>query len=352
MDAIKISTQRHAIVSGGAGFIGSHLARRLLKENVKVTILTRNIRSPRAMELSREGADIVQCDFATPGGVERACDLKSANVLYHLAADLSVSSPLLQAINVEGTRRALDLVASLDIPYVVYASSIEAQGLGSTDEIPLSEDHPCRPVSDYGASKRDAEQVVLEWARTTSRQALILRIGNVYGPGSAWLLQPSLMALAGLLSLSGAWAALQHRLFQPLYIDDAVDGMLNAASQRLVGLYNLVGEETIPVQGYLQTLAALVQMPERLSQITSESPSPKPGQRFADDFAYLLMGTSERCHRVYDNGKLRNAIASYARWPLVRGLSSTLQWYYTSDHWSALLRLAQAKKGTTVCMSH
>jgi nucleoside-diphosphate-sugar epimerase len=67
--------------------------------------------------------------------------------------------------------------------------------------------------------------------------------------------------------------------------------------------------------------------------LSSQSATPRP---LAPDFAYLLMGDSAHPHRCYDNGKLREAIGSYARWSLSRGLASTLQWYCTMRGWGSV----------------
>src|SRR5919106_1637008 len=192
MDLIKITPKTHVIVTGGAGFIGSYLSARLLSSGAQVTILTRHVEAPRARQLATQGATVLAWDATSQPSAPVMDCLAAAQVFCHLAADVSVRSPRLHATNVNGTRRALELAAEHEIPYFVYASSIEAQGLGSDQEIPLCEDAPCRPVSEYGQSKAEAEQVVAEWAKAPGHSALVLRIGNIYGPGSAWMLHPCL----------------------------------------------------------------------------------------------------------------------------------------------------------------
>jgi UDP-glucose 4-epimerase len=343
MNPISIMSKSHVVISGGAGFIGSHLSRRLLESGSQVTILTRQIRAARAAELSQAGATLIQCDFSCPDRVPNAERLKRPDVFYHLAADVSVAGPGVRATNVEGTRRALAFASALEVPYVVFASSIEAQGLGSDAEIPLAEHRPPRPVSDYGASKAEAEGLVARWAQQSGRGALVLRIGNIYGPGSPWLLQPSLMALLGLSPLSHVWPQLRHRLFQPLYIDDLIDGLLSAAKMRLTGLYNITGEEPVTVEGYIRTLAGLLQMSDRLALLESFArPGPSQAAGIEPDFAYLLMGEPERCHRSYDNTKIRTSIGPYARCSLARGLASTVRWFQQTGAWPALLHMARA----------
>ncbi|HMS85139.1 MAG TPA: NAD(P)-dependent oxidoreductase [Nitrospira sp.] len=352
MEPVTLTSKTHVMISGGAGFIGSYLSRRLLKMGSKVTILTRHIHAPRAVQLSQEGATVIECDLSSPNRVPRGERLLTADMFFHMAADVSVSSPALWAANVEGTQRALALASSLQVPYVVFASSIEAQGLGSDQEIPLCEKSACRPVSDYGASKAQAEKLVAQWVSETGQKALTFRIGNIYGPGSPWMLQPSLMALLGLAPLTQAWAQLQHRVFQPLYIDDLIEGMVSAVNHDLTGLYNITGEEPVTVGGYLHAVASLLQIPERFSTIEASTLPQASVQGIPADFAYMLMGNPECCHRSYANTKLITSIGSYVRWPLARGLASTLRWFQQTGSWPALLHMVQARRGAGLCMSH
>ena len=341
---------RHVIITGGAGFIGSQISARLLKEKAQITILTRNASTPRATALALQGCKVVACDLADEHRVPHPDTLDPADALFHFAADVSVSSPTLWAANVEGTRRALALAEALAIPHVVYASSIEAQGLGSDHEIPLREDMPCRPVSDYGQSKVQAEKLVTAWGCLPGHRALVLRIGNIYGPGSAWFLHPSLLALMGATPIRTIWTQLRHRVFQPLFIDDLVDALLRAVDRQLAGTYNMTGEEPVTIEGYMAKLASLTQLTERMSRLRMPAAASGRSAPIAPDFAYVLMGTQEQCHRAYDNTRLRAEIGSYTRWSLSRGLAATLQWYHTSGQLPALLAALRRHPGAMTCM--
>jgi UDP-glucuronate 4-epimerase len=340
----------HVIITGGAGFIGSQISARLLREKTRVTILTRNPSAERATALAQQGCKVVACDLADEQRIPRPDTLEQADALFHFAADVSVSSPTLRAANVDGTSRALALADALAIPYVVYASSIEAQGLGSDHEVPLREEMPCRPVSDYGQSKVQAEEIMTKWGSLPGHRALVLRIGNIYGPGSAWFLHPSLLALLGATPIRAIWTKLRHRLFQPLFIDDLVEGISRAVDRRLAGTYNVTGEEPVTIEGYLATLAGLTQLSERIQLM--RTPVEPSGRSFpiAPDFAYVLMGTEERCHRTYDNSRLRAEIGPYVRWSLSRGLAATLKWYDTSGQLPALLASLRRQPGAMTCM--
>ena len=341
---------RHVIITGGAGFIGSQISARFLKEKTRVTVLTRNVSAPRATALAQQGCKVMACDVTDPHRIPRPDALDPADMLLHFAADVSVSSPTLQAANVDGTRRAVALADALEIPYVVYASSIEAQGLGSESEIPLREDMACRPVSDYGRSKVQAEEIVTAWGSLPGHRALVLRIGNIYGPGSAWFLHPSLLALLGATPIRAIWSQLRHRLFQPLFIDDLVEGLWRSIDRRIAGTYNIIGEEQVTIEGYVSTLASLTQLTDRVQLLYSPAARSGRSLPIAPDFAYVLMGTQEQCHRAYDDSKLRAEIGPYARWSLSRGLAATLQWYDTSGQLPALLAALRRQPGAMTCM--
>jgi nucleoside-diphosphate-sugar epimerase len=341
---------RHVIITGGAGFIGSQLSARLIKGKTRVTILTRNPSAPRATSLAQQGCKVVVCDLADEQRIPQPDILDPADAMFHFAADVSVSSPTLRAANVDGTSRVLALADALAIPHVVYASSIEAQGLGSDHEIPLREDSACRPVSDYGQSKVQAEELVTKWGSLPGHRALVLRIGNIYGPGSAWFLHPSLLALLGATPIRAIWTKLRHRLFQPLFIDDLVEGISRAVDHRLAGTYNITGEEQVTIEGYLATLASLTQLTDRVQLMRKPAELSERSFPIAPDFAYALMGTQERCHRSYDNSRLRAEIGPYARWSLSRGLAATLKWYDISGQLPALLAALRRQPGAMTCM--
>lgn len=324
---------RELVITGGAGFIGSHLSADCVARGLSVTILTRDADSPRARQLTRQGAKVLTCDLSRPGRLPSPADLPQHPRFIHLAADVSVNGAGLWAANVEGTKRALELAEALQASHVTIASSIEAQGLGSDAEGSLSEEAPSRPVSHYGVSKAEVERAAAEWAQRTGTPTLIVRIGNIYGPGSAWLLEPVLAGLLNPDTVRSAWPQLRHRRFQPLYVADLVDGMTRAIDHNLSGLYNLTGEEPVTVQDYCGTLARLLGLASQLQRF-GETASPGAPQLPAD-LAYLLMGDPMHCHRCYDNGKVRREIGPYARWSLARGLAATLQWYCTTRGLSA-----------------
>jgi nucleoside-diphosphate-sugar epimerase len=353
VEPIKISSKEHIIITGGAGFIGSHVTERLLSEGKQVTILTRNIATLRAQKLRMLGATLIPWNCSTPQNLPDLQSFSGAKVFLHMAADVSVASPSLWPTNVEGTKRALELAKVLQVPYFIYASSIEAQGLGRDQEIPLLEESSCHPVSDYGISKAKAEEIVEKWGQENNRKSLILRIGNIYGPGSPWFLRPCLLALLRPNGVRPVWEVLRKRKFQPLYIADLVEGMVRAVEKRLDGVYNISGTKTFSIEEYFSELASLMKLTNQLEMIRRPTKDcEQSGQNVDPEFSYMLMGEADRPHRVYATAKLQREIGDYARCPLARGLAATLQWYYKTGGLPALLATFNNQQGIDSCMSH
>lgn len=347
-----LTIQRHTpvIVTGGAGFIGSHLTRRLLADGLSVTILTRHVDAVRARDLAAQGARVLRADLAQGDRLDTA-QLPTGAWLFHLAADTSVAGPGVWAANVEGTRRTLELADRVQSPYVLFASSIEAQGLATDQEAGLAETAPCHPVSEYGRSKLEAEALVSAWGARPGHRAAIVRIGNTYGPGSPWLLQSALLMMLGRGSLFTVWDSLRHRRFQPIYVDDLVEALVRTAAARLEGLYNATGTKPVSLEDYLVHVASLLGLREQLASCLRFSPaSVLATHPVPPDFAYFLMGDQTRCHRTYANAKLQTEVGDYARWSLPRGLAATLAWYRHCGAFQALLTAAHST-GAQPCTS-
>lgn len=353
VEPITISSKANIIITGGAGFIGSHLSERLLAEGKTVTILTRNIATARAQKLRMLGAKLVSWDCSVSQNLTQLNVCSGPKILFHMAADVSIASPSLWQTNVEGTKRALELAKVLQISYFIYASSIEAQGLGGDQEIPLPEESSCHPVSDYGISKVKAEEIVKKWGSENNIKTLILRIGNVYGPGSTWFLRPCLSALLRPRRVHPVWSVLRKRQFQPLYIADLVEAISRVSEKRLDGIYNVSGANALSIEEYFSELAHLTRLTKQFEIIRRPTKVyEQPAPHVDPEFLYMLMGVPDRPHRVYATDKLQREIGDYVRFPLARGLAATLQWYDKAGGLSALLSTFNHQQGVEPCMSH
>ena len=170
------------LVTGGAGFIGSNLARLLLDEGREVTVYDNLSSGYRQNVEAMPGARFVEGDVRDAERLTEA--MRGADTVFHLAASVgntrSIEHPVEDSeINVIGTLRVLEAARSLGVRKVVFSSS--AGIFGELKFLPIREDHPVEPDSPYGASKLAAEKMCLAYSKLYELEAVALRYFNVYG---------------------------------------------------------------------------------------------------------------------------------------------------------------------------
>jgi UDP-glucose 4-epimerase len=172
----------HFIVTGGAGFIGSHLTEQLLSAGHFVTVVdnltTGNLQNlPEHSQLKFINKDILFCqpqDFPDP-----------VDGIAHLAATASVTESWLNPLaahhnNLSATINVIQLCQALKIPRLVFTSS--AAVYGNPTKIAISEDHPTDPISPYGLQKLVSEQYSCLFSQQLGFSVVTLRLFNVFGP--------------------------------------------------------------------------------------------------------------------------------------------------------------------------
>jgi len=176
-----------ALVTGGAGFIGSHLVERLLADGARVRVLDNFSTGARAnlgfAPRFRGHLEVLRGDIRNLSVVLRAA--RGARVIFHQAAmrsvPRSVKDPLgANANNVDGTLNVLEAARRCRVPRVVYASSSSVYG--DRPDLPKREDQSPAPVSPYAASKAAGEQYAAIWTRLYAVETVGLRYFNVFGP--------------------------------------------------------------------------------------------------------------------------------------------------------------------------
>ena len=173
---------RNVLITGGAGFIGSHLAKRLLDDGYEVTVID-NLATGHAANIPR-GADFIESDIARETTYTRMTGQKFSHVL-HLAAqssgEISEEKPELDLqVNTLGTLLLLRWCKKERISRFLYASSMAVYG--NTQKIPVKETDPCHPLSFYGISKFSGEQYIHHFSGQ-GINTTVFRMFSVYGPG-------------------------------------------------------------------------------------------------------------------------------------------------------------------------
>ncbi len=244
------------LVTGGAGFIGSNLVDALLHRGDSVTILD-DLSTGRRENLDgalAAGARLVELDVRDSAAVASAAAEARPEVIFHLAAQIdvrkSVDDPAFDAsINVGGTANALEAARTSGARRFVLVSTGGAiYGEGEGQDLPLSEESPCAPLSPYGQSKQSAEGYVSLYERLHGLSGVSLRLGNVYGPRQDPLGEAGVIAIfCGRLREGGRPMIFgdgqQTRDY--IYVGDVVSAAIAASESEATGPINIgTGIET------------------------------------------------------------------------------------------------------------
>jgi UDP-glucose 4-epimerase len=169
-------------VTGGAGFIGSHIVDTLLAAGHPVAVVD-NLVGGRRSNVN-PSAEFYLEDIGEPG-FERILERERPRVVFHQAAQISVKKstddpPYDARVNVLGLLNVLEACTRTGVRKIVFASS--GATYGNPDYLPLDEEHPLRPAAPYGITKMIAEHYLKYYALDRGLQFTALRYGNVYGP--------------------------------------------------------------------------------------------------------------------------------------------------------------------------
>jgi UDP-glucose 4-epimerase len=237
-----------ALVTGGAGFIGSNLVDALVARRDEVTALD-NLTTGKRENLEQAvagGATLAEVDIREAEAVTDVIARLKPDVIFHLAAQIdvrkSVADPAKDArINVEGTANLLSAAQAHGVPRFVNTSTGGAI-YGELETVPAPEDHRVAPEAPYGLSKFCAEQYCEIFTRLHGLSTVSLRYGNVYGPRQDPLGEAGVIAIFCGTVLDGGKATIfgdgkQTRDY--VYVDDVVDANLRAAESDATGPINI-----------------------------------------------------------------------------------------------------------------
>jgi len=275
---------KKVLVTGGAGFIGSHLVERLVKMNSEVVVID-NLQAGKEENLKQvwDKIEFIKGDIRDKDLVEKI--VKDVNIIFHIAANASVPNSVKNPrhdfeTNALGTFSLLEAAVNSNVKKIIYASSAAVYGVPIY--IPIDEEHPLNPVSPYGASKLSAEKIGFAFKETYGIQFTAIRIFNTWGPR-----QPRYVLYDFIKKLKQNPSKLEvlgdgSQIRDYCYIDDMVDAFILVA-EKGTGVYNAAGGEPVSIK----ELAELV-----VSKIAPKAKIVYGGERWKGDIDTLIADIS------------------------------------------------------------
>ncbi|MGP0591427.1 NAD-dependent epimerase/dehydratase family protein [Nitrospira sp. T9] len=237
------------LVTGGAGFIGSHLVDRLIQEGNEVIVVD-NLSTGKRKNVNKK-AQFYKMDIQSKR-IERVFRNERPLIVVHLAAQMSVrhstDDPGFDAqVNILGTINVLEHAVKQGVRKVTFASS-GGVVYGEQEIFPAAESHRTEPLSPYGISKLAGEKYLAYYANATGLRYVALRFANVYGPRQDSEGEAGVVAIFSKQMLDGGQPIVngtgkQTRDF--IYVDDAVEAILVTLGEDVRGIFNVgTGQET------------------------------------------------------------------------------------------------------------
>ena len=283
------------LVTGGAGFIGSHLVRHLLAKGEKVTALD-NLSTGLAENLPPE-AKLVEMDILDEE-LPKVVAAGAFDAIVHLAAqtmvDTSIKDPLLDTReNLLGTVHVLEAARAANVKRVIFASTAAVYGDVKEDDLPVREAQPTLPLSFYGLSKLSVEKYLEMYEKLYGMEYVVLRFANVYGErqgdgGEGGVISIFAKAVAEGRDITIYGDGEQTRDF--VYAGDIAEGILAALrTEEVNAAYNLS----------TQTETSLRELVSLLAEIRGREIVPKYGAEREGDI-YKSMLSNSRARRGLD----------------------------------------------------
>ncbi|MHA1303248.1 MAG: SDR family NAD(P)-dependent oxidoreductase, partial [Candidatus Heimdallarchaeaceae archaeon] len=306
----------NVIVTGGCGFIGSHLVDRLVESGYFVTVVDdlsagtdTTYLEPHLKNNLVEFYKIDIRDFDKLKSLEKDYDC-----VFHLAAQpdvkVSVNNPRLDfEINIDGSFNILELMRIKDIPNMIFTSS-GGTIYGETNHT-NAENQPLRPISNYGAAKAAMEMYCSSYSSLYSLNIVSLRLGNIFGPrsthGVMYDFYHKLKKNPRELEILGDGK--QTKTY--LYIDDAIEAffLLYNNIQKKFDVYNVSSNETITVTEIADVLVQAM----GLSEVTYKYTGGKRGWK--GDVIFASMNVSKLQSKGWKNKiSIKKGIHLYVDW--------------------------------------
>jgi len=317
------------LVTGGTGFTGSHLVKKLISRDINVRVLVRP--AGKIDTLKELGAEIVTGDIVDKDSVFKAVD--GTDGVFHIAAafrEANLPDKAYWDINYGGTKNIIEACLKYKIPRLVHCSTIGVTS--SVKNPPADETTPYSPGDVYQESKCKAEKEVLKYIREKNLPASIIRPCAIYGPGDFRLFKMFKMIAKKRFLMLGKGNALFHMV----YIDDLVNSFISASEKRsAVGEIFIIGGEKYTTLNELTGLIAKefdvpppkIHLPYKPVEILSAAveyvykPFKKEPPLYRRRVAFF------KKNRAFDISKAKELLGYSPEFSLERGIHATAKWY-------------------------
>lgn len=307
---------KRVLVTGGGGFIGSHLVERLVQLGAQTRALVRYNSAGSWGWLdhseAKDDVEVILGDLRDQDSLERA--VRGSDVVFHLAALIAIPysyhAPMSYVrTNVEGTLNVLQSAIRNDVGLVVHTSTSEVYGTAKS--VPITEDHPLQGQSPYSASKIGADKIAESFFLSFGLPVVTIRPFNTYGPR-----QSARAVIPTIVSQALAEPAIRLGNLEPTrdlnYVADTVEGFIKAAETPQAGgqVINLGTGREISIGDVATTI---------LRMLGKDLPILTDNERVRPD-------NSEVDRLCADNSRARAILGWESRYTLEEGLGRTIEW--------------------------
>jgi NAD dependent epimerase/dehydratase len=315
---------RSVLITGAGGFIGSHLAERLVQKGSKTRCFVRYTSRndwgfiDHLPPEIKDKMDVIPGDLRDPEAVHRATE--GVDIVFHLGALISIPYSYIHPresieTNVLGTLNMLLAAKEHDVRKIIHTSTSEVYG--TARYVPIDENHPLQGQSPYAASKIGADKIAESFHRTYGLPIAIIRPFNTYGPRqSARAVIPAIITQA--LTKNKVLLGALHPTRDYTYVDDVVDAFIKLAeTPKSVGeVINIGSNFEISIRELAKKILSLM---NKKAKIVSEVKRIRP--------------EDSEVERLWcNNTKAKKLLGWKPKTPLEEGLKKTIEWTKNNLH--------------------
>jgi UDP-glucose 4-epimerase len=301
-----------AIVTGGAGFIGSNIVDELIALNHDVFIID-NLSTGNFSNINSQ-AKFYQIDINSPK-LSKVFEEIKPDVVFHLAAQVNVGKSIEdpindEEINIRGTLNLLENCRLHNVKRIIYSSSAAVYGI--PNNLPINEEHFVNPISFYGISKLVPEMYIKTYSSLYGLKYAILRYSNVYGPrqdhrGEGGVISIFLNKVINRENLKVFGDGGQTRDF--IYVNDVVSANIAVMDSETSGTFNISTRESIRINDLILIMTSL--------------------NHYQNEVVYEQHRSGDIVHSCLDNNLAISSFKWTPKFSMEKGIKETFDYYLT-----------------------